>query len=326
MNWVVFSYSLPAKSSSGPRVAVWRRLGRLGAISTTSAVYILPARDECVEALQWLAEETQQAGGDALIMRVDQFEGLTDSQLVELFNAARARDYEAIDLEAAGLEKVVKARKKPETAAEVQEAVAKLRRRYLEIVRVDYFACPAASRVAARLDAIQHSLVPRSGLGPKAPPATPSEYRDKRWVTRPRPHVDRLACAWLIRRFISPGAVIRYANRPEPGEIAFDMSGAQFGHKGNHCTFETLLAAFKLDEPALHVMAEIVHEIDLRDGQYARPGTEGIDAVLSGWLLANFSDADLEAHGIALFEGLYLNLSTGLPAKSALQRPKRRQK
>ena len=89
---MVFSYTLPAKPRSSLRVSIWRRLGRLGAISTTSGVYILPAREECVEALQWLAQETRQANGDALIMRVDQFEGLADAQLIELFNQARARE------------------------------------------------------------------------------------------------------------------------------------------------------------------------------------------------------------------------------------------
>ncbi len=326
MNWVVFSYTLPTKPRSSMRVSIWRRLGRLGAISTTSGVYVLPARDECVEALQWLAQETRQAHGDALIMRVDQFEGLADSQLIELFNQARAREYEAIEAQALELEKAVSAKRKAESAAEIQEAVAKLRRHYLEIVRVDYFGCPLAGRVATRLDAIERTLVPRYDAGTKVSPATISEYRDRRWVTRPRPHVDRLACIWLIRRFIDPHAAIRYANQPEAGEISFDMSGARFGHEGNHCTFETLLEAFRLDEPALHVMAEIVHEIDLRDGQYDRPGTAGIDAILSGWLLANFSEAELEAHGAALFEGLYLTLATRSTANAPAPKRKHQQK
>src|ERR671933_245332 len=108
MNWVVFSYSLPAKSRSSPRVTVWRRLGRLGALSTTSGVYVLPARDECVEAFQWLAQETRQAKGEALVMRVEQFEGLTDQQMMDLFNAARRAEYEALDQDATELEKTAK--------------------------------------------------------------------------------------------------------------------------------------------------------------------------------------------------------------------------
>jgi len=136
-----------------------------------------------------------------------------------------------------------------------------------------------------------------------------SAYRRKRWVTRPHPHVDRLACIWLIRRFVDAKAVIRYATRPRPGEIAFDMDEGEFGHQGNLCSFEKMLRAFGLDEPALRAMAEIVHEIDLRDGRYAWPEATGIDAILEGWRLSKWSDAELEARGIALFEGLYLSLS-----------------
>jgi hypothetical protein len=313
MNWVVFSYTVPSKPRSSFRVSVWRRLGRLGALSTTSGVYILPARDECVEALQWLAQETRQAGGEALVMRVDQFEGLADNDLIERFNQARACEYEAIDTQADAIEKSAHARRKARPAAEMQEALARLRRRYLDIARVDYFACPRAGPLSLRLDAIEQTLAPRHVPDPGVPVATVAEYGGRRWVTRPRPHVDRLACIWLIRHFINPQALIRYADRAEPDEIAFDMPAARFGHEGNRCSFETLLAAFGLAEPALQVMAQIVHEIDLRDGLYARPGTVGIDSVLSGWLLANYSDAELEAHGMALFEGLYLTLSARSP-------------
>src|SRR2546422_11542483 len=89
MSWVVFSYSLPSGGRSSPRVAVWRRLRALGAISPKGGVHVLPARDECVEGLQWLAQEVEQAKGEALILRVERFEGLADARLGELFQAAR---------------------------------------------------------------------------------------------------------------------------------------------------------------------------------------------------------------------------------------------
>ena len=309
MNWIVFSYTVPSKPRSSFRVSVWRRLGRLGAITTTSGVYILPARAECVEALQWLAQETRQAGGEALVMHVDHFAGLTDGELIERFNQARAREYEAIAAQAASLEASPQTKKKTVTPTAVLEAVAKLRRRYDESARMDYFSSKLAGPLSARLDAIERAVAPRTDPSGRVPAATLAEFRGKRWVTRPRPHVDRLACAWLIRRFIDPSAAIRYAATPKSGEIAFDMSGARFGHEGSHCTFETLLSSFSLHDPALSSMAAIVHEIDLREGQYVRPGSAGIDAVLSGWWLANYADAELEAHGIALFEGLYLTLA-----------------
>ena len=303
MEWVVFTYSLPSKAGSSPRVTLWRRLRRLGAVTPAGSIYVLPAREDCVEAFQWLAQEIRQARGDALVMHVGQFAGLPDPQVIALFQTARAEDYAALDTEAAALEQGAAAADDPEERSRLQDLLARLHRRYAEIVRVDYFNCPEGTRVAARLGRIQEALAPV--VAEPVVPVALAAYHAARWVTRPRPHVDRLACAWLIRRFVNPAAPIRYAAQPEPGEVAFDMVDAQFGHTGSLCTFETMLRAFGLDEPALQAVAEVVHEIDLRDGQYARPETAGIDAVLAGWQRADLADAEREARGLALFEGLY---------------------
>ncbi len=313
MSWVVFSYSLPSAARSSPRVAVWRRLRSVGAIAPKGGVYVLPARDECVEAFQWLSQEVEQAAGEALLMRVERFEGLSDAQLIALFQKARRQDYEELDTRAAQLEQSL-ARKRNlsrEHLSRARDMLAKLRRRQAEIARIDFFDCPERARIASRLARIAQILSP--GLPSQAPVASVSadEYRDKRWVTRPHPHVDRLACAWLIRRFINPHAVIRYANTTEPDEVAFDMGHSQFGHHGNLCTFETMVRAFGLDDPSLRTIAEIVHEIDLRDDRYAHPETPGVDAVLKGWMA--LPDAERESHGIALFEGLYTALSKAAP-------------
>ena len=137
-----------------------------------------------------------------------------------------------------------------------------------------------------------------------------------KWVTRERPKIDRIACPWLIRRFVDAGAAIRYAARPKANEIAFDMDEGEFGHQGNLCTFEVMCLAFVLDDPALRTMAEIVHEIDLNDGRYVRAEIAGIEAILNGWQRTNWPDAEREAQGIAFFEGLYQTLTSGAPAAS----------
>jgi hypothetical protein len=280
----------------------------LGAISPTGGIHILPAEEECIEAFQWLAQEIRQAQGEALVMPVDQFDGLTDAQLIERFQQARDEEYGEIEKQLVTLEQAASTLT-DEERANFQDSLDKLRRRHADIKRVDYFHSPAGDRIAARLTALQQNLISHKEVSVPVPLASLAEYQNKRWVTRPRPHVDRLACAWLIRRFVNPNAVIRYALEPEPGEISFDMRNAHFGHEGQLCTFETMLRAFQLVEPGLQTMAEIVHEIDLRDGQYTHLALAGVDAILKGWLIANFSDADLEAHGIALFEGLYTMFS-----------------
>lgn len=308
MPWTVLTYSLPSTPRSSPRVALWRRLRRLGAVSPTGGVHILPAEDECIEAFQWLAQEIRQAQGEALVMRVEQFDGLTDAQLIERFQQARDEEYGEIEKQLATLEQAANTLT-DEEQVNFQDSLDKLRRRQTDIKRIDYFHSPTGERIAARLTALQQSLMANQRTVADVPAAALAEYQNKRWVTRPRPHVDRLACAWLIRRFVNPNAVIRYALEPEPDEISFDMSNALFGHQGQFCTFETMIRAFQLNAPGLQAMAEIVHEIDLRDGQSVPPELAGVDAILKGWLMAQFSDVELEAHGIALFEGLYTMFS-----------------
>jgi hypothetical protein len=303
MSWVVFAYTLPSQPSSRIRVAIWRRLQRLGAVAPVSGLYVLPAQDGCIERFHWLAQEIRQGQGEAVVMRVDQFEGLTDQQVIALFQAARSAEYAEVEAEVTTLEQTV-AQTPQDDRTVAHDTLDKLRRRHAELAQIDYFDNPEGVRVAAHLARIARQLVPEPSPVVVAP-ARRDDYATTHWVTRPRPHVDRLACAWLIRRFLNPQAVIRYATDPLPDEIAFDMPDARFGHQGNLCTFETMLRAFGFDDPALHAVAEVVHEIDLRDGVYTRLETAGIEAVLQGWLLLDLPDADREAQGYALFEGLY---------------------
>ncbi len=308
MSWLVFSYSLPTQSRSSPRVAVWRRLRRLGACPVAGGAQVLPDREECLEAFQWLAQEIREAKGQALVMRVERFEGLADQQLAELFCAARAEDYRAIDAQAVKLEEALK-KARPKNTSRARSALARLRQQHADVARVDYFDCAEGRRVALRLAAIEQIIAPPALSTSDLPRAAIADYRDRRWITRPRPYVDRLACAWLIRRFIDPQAAIRYADQAEPDEIAFDMEQGRFGHQGNLCTFETMRIAFGLDDPGLGAMAEIVHEIDLQDGRSTRPETAGVDAILDGWWKANLPDAEMEARGLALFDALYGSLA-----------------
>jgi len=301
MHWIALSFSLPSGSSSSKRVAVWRRLQKLGSVSPTGALYLLPAGDESQEAFDWLAQEIEDAGGEALVFRIDQLAGDAEGRLVEAFRAARDEDYQKIATEAASAVTAERAAKPG------LQDLEKLRRRFAEAVRIDFFHAPGRTAAEAALARLEALLGQGEGAAREIPRAGLERYRGRKWVTRPRPHVDRLACAWLIRRFVDPQAEIRYAETTAEGEVSFDMRGAELGHRGNLCTFETMIAVFGLGEdPALAAIAAIVHEIDLRDGASARPEVPGLDAILSGWSAAGWTDAELERHGTALFEGLYL--------------------
>lgn len=307
MPWIALTYSLPSAAASSRRVAVWRRLRQIGAVSPTGSLYLLPESDDNQEALDWLAQEIETAGGQALVLRVEQLAEEAEGRVLELSRTARDEDYRKIADEAAEAGK-----------SGLRERLERLRRRFAEVTRIDFFQAPGRTAAAAALARLEASLMPAESAGREVPAAELERYRGRRWVTRPRPHVDRLACAWLIRRFVDPQAVIRYADTAEEGEVSFDMRNAELGHRGNRCSFETMIAAFGLEEdPALAALAGIVHEIDLRDGASARPEVPGVDAALRGWSAAGWSDAELERHGIALFEGLYLGLQQVPSEKTA---------
>ena len=312
MDWIAFSYSLSSKSSS-PRVSIWRQLKRVGAVSPVGGVYVLPAQEPCIEAFGWLAQQVRQAGGEAVVMHVGQFEGLTDQEVIALFRQARREEYAEINVQAERVEKAIREENDTEARMAFKDELDQLQKQLADVARIDYFECPEKDLLAARLARLRLALFPEPSPPVEIATAEIGAYRHTRWVTRPHPHVDRLACAWLIRRFIHPDAAIRYASEPQADEVPFDVPGAPFSHRGSLCTFEVMLRAFGLEEAALHTLAEIVHEIDLRDGVYARPETGGVDALLRGWQLAGMPDEAIEARGLDLFDGLYAALADRLP-------------
>jgi len=312
IQWIAFSYMLSAKKKSSVRVALWRRLQRLGAISPVSGVHLLPATDDCIESFQWLAQEVQQADGQGVLMYVDSFDGLSYQAIVELFQAARKSDYAELDESALTIISMLEADSSVEAFGKAQDELAKLKRRYAEIVGIDYFNSYEQTTTAAHLDKITHMLFPDTSTFPPIPVVNVVDYQGKTWVTRPQPHVDRLASIWLIRRFIDEGSVIRYDTQTDADEIGFDMNveEAEFGHNGNLCTFETLIQAFQIEATGIGSMAEIVHQIDLHDERFVHPEAIGIDAILRGWLLENLTDQELESRGLSLFDGIYQFLSS----------------
>ncbi len=169
MDWVVFSASLPSKTSSSPRVTLWRRLRRLGAIAPVGGLQILPARDECVEAFQWLAQEIRQDQGEAVVMCVEAIDGLSDQQLIALFQADRKADYDELDAQASALEQQITPALNPAARDRILDGLDKLRRRYAEVARIDYFDCPEGDLLAARLAALARALAPAPSSAAHAP-------------------------------------------------------------------------------------------------------------------------------------------------------------
>lgn len=307
MEWLVLAFTFRGQGASTARVGAWRRLKRFGAVSPRHGLWVLPSRAECLEAAQWLSQEVEHSGGEALVMTVSEFEGLDDAELVTLFREAAATHYQPL------LERIAEVG--PCAGADAPKShgltitVARLEEDLADARRVDFFDAPEGQEATAALRALRERLNP-AGEQPSIPRREADEYQGRTWVTRPHPYVDRLACAWLIRRFIDPRGKIRYRDRPRASEVAFDMPGGDFEHVGPLCTFEVMLRAFGLDAPGLHDIADVVHEIDLRDGQAPRPETAGVEAILAGWLQSGMDDHAIEEAGIVLFDGLRSRFAT----------------
>jgi len=309
MSWLVFTYSLPSRGNSSIRVSLWRRLKRIGAVSPKGGMFILPDRDDCLESFQWMAQEIQQSKGEALMMKVERFEGLSEKHVIEFFRSARKKDYDELLPEVKTLHKAVgKARVQDQGG---HDRLEKLCTRFTEITEVDFFHSPHAAKIKELLGEIEVALHPGAEEAPLITALNISDYKGRVWVTRPRPYVDRLACAWLIRRFVDAKAQIRYSDTPKKNELSFDMKDAVFGHRGNFCSFEVMMRSFGITGDAVRSLAEIVHEIDLRDGRYHRSEIEGIELVLKGWRQSDLADADMEARGIFFFDGLRVALAAG---------------
>jgi hypothetical protein len=310
--WLVLLVALRPHPSS-LRVRVWRKLRALGAVALKKSVYILPCTPENTEQFQWLSQEVQRDGGEATLLKVDQIENVPRAEVVRRFQEARDQDYRALAARyrklAQGLERAGSAR----TRARRDDELARLARELERVREVDFFDAPGGEEVRRLRETLEMRLHQPAAPGAPHAGAPPGSLRGRRWVTRPRPHVDRIGSAWLIKRFVDPEAEFVFA-RPEgfPADaIPFDVLGAEFGHRGEDCTFETIVKAWGLRDRRLGELAEIVHEVDLRDQKYRRDEARGIDLAIRGLLAALKDDHEALAHGLTLFDGLYAALASG---------------
>jgi hypothetical protein len=309
--WLLLIHQIPPKPDYF-RVKVGRRLQRIGAVAIKSSVYVLPATEQAMEDFQWILREIVEGGGEASICRSTFVDGLTDGEIERLFHEARSRDYDEIRVDARATLKSVPSGRRltPEQRATAEDAVSKLKKRFATVARIDFFETRNRTGTSETLDAIEARLRPPTGEAP-APKSGPQrhELRGRTWVTRQGIFVDRMASAWLIRRFIDPEARFKFVAsqgyRPKRGELRFDMFEGEYTHEGDRCTFETLLVRFGLDDPVLGAIAEIVHDIDLSDGKFGRGDAVGIQRVLAGIAAACPADAARLERGAALFDDLY---------------------
>jgi len=293
------------------RVKIGRHLTGIGAVAIKNSVYALPRNDETQEDFQWVLREIVKGGGDASLVEARFIEGLSDEQVTGLFQAQREGDYRELAAEAREVAASLPKRGPPsdDRRAERARQLARLRRRATELAAIDFFGAPGREVVEGLLSAMEARMRTVEGSEPAKAPLDRAKHRGRTWVTRTGIKVDRMASAWLIRKFIDPEARFEFVpakgHQPAKGELRFDMFEAEFTHEGELCTFEVLVQRFGLADPALRAIAEIVHDIDVKDAKYGREEAPGIGQLVAGIATAHPDDESRLARGAALFDDLY---------------------
>jgi hypothetical protein len=311
--WLLLIHQIPPKPAY-LRVKVWRRLQRLGAVAVKNSVYVLPKSEQAQEDFQWVLQEIVRDGGDASVVEARFAQGLSDEQIEMMFNTARDADYaQLVEEVRAVLSRLPRRREVTDDDRSGFEAdLARVQRRMSEIAQIDFFGAPGRDAAAKMITDLEQRLL-RDATATAAKPPEKELGRDalkgRTWVTRKGIHVDRIASAWLIRRFIDPKARLKFVPgkgyKPEPGELRFDMFEAEFTHEGDLCTFEVLVERLGLSDRALRAIAEIVHDIDLKDDKFGRDETGGIRTLIAGIAMSQTEDEARLAQGSAVFDNLY---------------------
>jgi len=284
----------------------------MGAVAVKNSVYALPRSDAAQEDLQWILQEIVRGGGDASICEARFVYGLVDEQVEALFRSARKVDYDEL---AAAVRRLT--RSLPRKAAEIDEGrrahiegeIRRLSKRLGEVSSIDFFGMSEREVIAGLISGVEAAIAPKQVQQQPGTPIAAEAPRGVTWVTRKGIHVDRMASAWLIRRFIDKDAIIKYVTArgysPLEGEVRFDMFEGEYSHDGDRCTFETLLSRFGLHDPALAPIAEIVHDIDLKDSKFGRQDAIGFDRLITGIALANEDDEMRLSRASAVLDDLY---------------------
>jgi hypothetical protein len=305
--WLILVHRIPPRPLY-LRAKIRQRLAGVGAVAVKNAVYVLPSGPETLEDMQWIAQEIVAGGGDAHLLKGEFVDGAAGDAAIVQFKEERDADYTALAAEA---EAAMKSARGAGAAEELAAAHARLERRMEEIRRIDFFTAPARAAAEEAIAAIEARFSKDRKKETRMLKATP-DLRGRTWVTRPGVKVDRMASAWFIRRFIDPKARFRFAGesvKAGKGELRFDMVGGDFTHDGDRCTLETLVRRVGLPDKGVRAIAEIVHDLDLKDAKFDRPETAGVRILLDGLMARCPTDEERLERSLTLFDDLHESLT-----------------
>ena len=319
--WILLIHQI-AHDSPNLRVKIWRNLKKHGAVLFKNAVYVLPHTNEHEEIMQWLCNQIKDGGSDASLFITESLDKKQDEEIIKSFHEICDKEYiSLIEVCDAELKKITQ---REETEGISEGLVHECKRKLNEILKsaddiskIDFFHAPQKEILLQKIASLQKTLLKWTKTSEKEIKVTGKVYQikdfsDKKWVTRKDIFIDRIASAWLIKRFIDPKARFVFSSKDKiPGDaIPFDMYGSEFTHHGEDCTFETFIKAFDLKDSALQSIAEIVHDIDLKDDKYGRKEVEGLSQIITGLSQKLKNDNKLLEKGFEIFDALYQNYSS----------------
>ncbi|HVF46600.1 MAG TPA: chromate resistance protein ChrB domain-containing protein [Pyrinomonadaceae bacterium] len=319
--WIMLVHQLPQKPTK-LRVRSWRKLQALGALAIKNSVYVLPYNEKTNEDFAWLRQEIETSGGEANLFRASSVEGQTDKEIIGLFRQERNEDYTKLISEFEGLAGATREQTKGNSLSvgkltQYIAELSKLRQELERVIAIDFFKASQGKKARCAFEKCRRQLQTTENKNRKEPTAMAqggsarletTDYQNRRWATRRDPHIDRLATAWLIRRFIDKRPRFYFVSEGEPIEntLTFDMPGGDFTHRGEDCTFETMIKLFHLEsDNALCQIAEIVHDIDLKDNKFNRPEAFGVNVVIRGLAAVYADDSERLRQSRPVFDGLY---------------------
>lgn len=302
LHWLLFLHTVPPKPDY-LRVKIWRRLQGLGAIAVKNSAYVLPSQERTREDFLWLQKEVEGIGGEASICTARFVDGLSDGQLRNLFNTARNADYAQLTDE---LREVLTDLTTGTPEDDRGPQLRKLRKRFDQIAALDFFDAEGRGSAAGLLAQLGDVLSRRKTRS--ASRGDVQRPQGRTWVTRKQVGVDRMASAWLIRRFIDPAATLLFVDGDAPvvdGQLRYDMDDGDYTHEGDRCTFEVLIEKFGVEDRALALLGRIIHDLDLKDGKFREDETPGVSALLSGIQKIHLSDEARVRLSSQCFDAIY---------------------
>lgn len=310
-SWLLLLHQLPP-SPPYLRAKILRRLKQIGALALKKSAYLLPDTEDALEDFEWLLKEIRSEGAEGWIFRTEVVAGLTNESLRDGFRELRTSDYRELLAAAEALESQISAAGGGEEAVSPEAGFRKLRKRYEEVTRIDFFEAPGRQEVEKAMSKTHEAL---GSTRPAAPlEAGVAKVEGRRWVTRQGIKIDRTACCWLIRRFIDPAAQFSFVDPTQyvhrEGELRFDMFEGEFTHEGDRCSFEVLMERHALREPGLRAIAEIVHDLDLKEAKFGRPEAAGMAALIEGICARHTDDAQRMEESRVIFDALYARMGT----------------